>query len=322
VSANRRPELSVVVVTDCFRTIRKVVEHLRAQTVVDRLELVLVAPSEQALALDRPAVDGFAATRVVEAGSIVPLGPARAAGIRASAAELVALVETHVFTDPRWAEALIAAHRQPWAAVGAAFGNANPRTAVSWSNLLLDYGSWTGPRTTGVVPQLPSNNSCYRRELLLELGPLLEEGMGFGPPMHAELRARGHRLLLAADAKVVHLNVDLLGAWIVERFLHGRVVAGKRASRWSARRRTVYALGSPLIPAVRAWRIWRYSGGAVREHRLLPRVLPPLAVGLIVSTLGEIVGFAFGEGDAEAEIAKYEISKAAFVREPSRSAVA
>ena len=42
------PQMSVVIVTpDSYETIRKTVEHLRAQTVKDRLEIVIVAPSAE-----------------------------------------------------------------------------------------------------------------------------------------------------------------------------------------------------------------------------------------------------------------------------------
>ena len=48
---SRRPLLSVVVSTpDTFESIRAVVGHLRAQSIRDQLELVLVCPDPEALA--------------------------------------------------------------------------------------------------------------------------------------------------------------------------------------------------------------------------------------------------------------------------------
>src|SRR5437764_14845225 len=61
ITAPSAPEMSVILVTpDRFETLRETVEHLRAQTAKDRLEIVIVAPSEAELALDPAELDGFA----------------------------------------------------------------------------------------------------------------------------------------------------------------------------------------------------------------------------------------------------------------------
>src|SRR6266542_1885378 len=102
------PEMSVVIVTpDRYETIRKTVEHLRAQTVKDRLELVIVAPSAAQLALDDSALNDFFQFRVVEVGEISSIARAHAAGIRQASAPVVVLSEDHSFPEPGWAEALI-----------------------------------------------------------------------------------------------------------------------------------------------------------------------------------------------------------------------
>lgn len=75
--------MSVVVVTDHYRTIRRVIQCLRDQTVRDELEVVIVAPIGVDLGLDRSALDGFAAFKVVEIEKIHPMASARAAGVRA-----------------------------------------------------------------------------------------------------------------------------------------------------------------------------------------------------------------------------------------------
>lgn len=54
------PAISIVVVTDHFATIRRVVEHVRRQTIRDRVELVIVAPSRAALELDEGRSTGCA----------------------------------------------------------------------------------------------------------------------------------------------------------------------------------------------------------------------------------------------------------------------
>ena len=133
------PDLSVVIVTDALETIGRWLGHVRAQGRLEGLELVVVAPSAARIDAADPQLDGFGAVRIVELERLTSVPEARAAGIQACSAPVVVLAETHSFPDPGWADALVAAHRGPWAAVGPVVRNANPETAISWADLLLDY---------------------------------------------------------------------------------------------------------------------------------------------------------------------------------------
>jgi GT2 family glycosyltransferase len=137
----RVPEMSVVLVTpDGHETIRTTMKHLRAQTVRDRLEIVIVAASIDALHLDHTETQEFRHFRVVEVGEVRSIAEGNAAGVRQASAPVVALAEDHSYPDPDWAAALIGAHRHPWAAVGPAVRNANPKSVTSWA----DFPSPTG----------------------------------------------------------------------------------------------------------------------------------------------------------------------------------
>ena len=84
------PRLSVVIVTDGFETIRKTVRHLREQTVAKDIELVIVAPDG---GLEPPEAElaELHSNQVVSVGDIRSLSWARAPGIRAARAPIVAL---------------------------------------------------------------------------------------------------------------------------------------------------------------------------------------------------------------------------------------
>jgi hypothetical protein len=215
--------------------------------------------------------------------------------VRAAAAPVVAMGETHSYPQPGWAEALIETHRGPWGGVGPAIVNANPRSTIGWSNLLLDYGPWVEAADAGPADDIPGHNGSFKREALLEYGPRLEAMMESDSQLVADLRARGHRLYLEPRARTAHLNVSRPGPWMLERVAAGREFAGLRCARWSRVRRAAYAFGSPLIPAVRLVRVvaqlrWRGALG------LLPRVFPALAVALVFSAAGEAIGYAAGRG--------------------------
>jgi hypothetical protein len=302
--------MSIILATDCYETIRPVVQHLRRQTVRRQLEIVMVTPDQESLGLEPSELEGFAGVRVVPVESLHPLGVARAAGVRAARAPLVFIGETHTYGHPTWAETLIDAHGRPWAAVVPGFGNANPHNALSWAIFLLDYGYWLYALPSQEAPMSPTHNVSYKRQVLLELGSGLEPALSQGDRLPIELRESGHHTYFEPAARLDHLNVARPGPWIRERFLGGLLLAGRRAQRWSALRRVVYFCGSPLIPAVILIRLRKPIGLALRNLRLPAGTLPALVAGTLISTVGEMVGYARG-ADRTADLAmmEYEVHK-------------
>jgi hypothetical protein len=303
-------QLSVVIVTpDGYPTIRKTIRHLRAQTVLDALELVIVAPSRADIEEYEPELRCFPRVRIVEIGALRTTGSARAAGIRAATAPLVVLSEDHCYPEPGWAGALIQAHRQPWAAVGPAFGNANPESLISWAGAFVNLSRWLAPVTSRVVDDLPGRNCSYKRALLLEFGDQLEAMLDAESEMHASLRARGYALYLESAARTNHRNISEIKAFIDEQFLVGRLFGGARARSWSPAQRVLRIGAAPLVPWVRLRRIVPDIRRAGRERALLPHVLPALVLGLVAHALGETAGFARGIGDADVRISRLEFHR-------------
>ena len=291
------PTMSVVVITpDGYDTISALLRHVHAQSVREQLEIVIVAPAPDALHLDVAALHGFHGVRVVTFGAVASsTAAARAAGVRAACAPIVAFVEDHCFPQQGWAAALIAAHREPWAAVGPAIGNANPCNAVSWANLLIEYSPWIEPTAAGPVDHLPGHNSSYKRAILLDYGPALETMLEAESIMHWDLRGKGFDLLLEPAAVALHVNFTTMAASTRLRFHGGRMFAAARARHWSFARRLVYAAAAPLIPLVRLRRIlaqaWRRRNPALPTH-----TFPVLGLLLACDAAGETAGYLLGAG--------------------------
>ncbi len=304
------PEMSVILVTpDCYETIRKTIKHLRAQTVRDRLEIVIVVPSAEELNLDESELKDFFQFRVVEVGEIKSVAGAKAEGIRLSSAPAVALAEDHCYPDPGWAEALIKAHRQPYAAVGPVMRNANPESLISWADLLIGYGPWLDPAPAGSVEHLPGHNSSYKRAVLLDYGDDLATMLEAETVLHWHLRAKGYDLYLEPAAKTSHTNFARLSAWMRVQFHGGRVFAADRAQHWSLGRRLLYTGGAPLIPLVRLCRILRQMRRLGRRCGLLPRVLPALIIGLSLDAVGQMAGYAWGAGNSKRQLFQFEFHR-------------
>ena len=315
---NGSPELSVVLVTDVWATIAKTVEHLRRQTARDRLELVIVAAEGADLAVDEAAVRELGGHQVVRVPEIRSLSWARAPGVRAARSPVVVFAESHCYPDEHWAEALLEAHRGPWAAVGPQVRNANPHSRLSWVNLILDYGPWLGPTPGGEITDLPGHNSAYKKEVLAELDDDLSELLEAETLMHVALRGRGHRLYQEPRAIVYHLNVTRVSAWLQERFQTGRRFGGARGHEWPLWRRVAYAFGSPLIPLVRLPRLLRDRARIGAREELSGWTYPLLCIALAVSAFGEFVGYLFGSGESMYELSKIELHKDRFVSSRER----
>lgn len=312
--ADRGPDLSVVIVTDSLETIAKPLRNLGAQTIADRIELVLVRPRDTELDLDAPELQPFWGAHEVEVDDISSLSWARDPGVRAARAPIVALTESHSYQEPRWAEALLQAHQGPWAAVGPAIANANPTFASSWANLILDYGPWVEPEEGAEMADLPGHNSSYRRSILTSYGPELKQLLEAETVLHEDLRRKGHRLWLEPDARMTHLNVTLPSSWLRERVGAGRRFGAARAADWSPPRRLLYAAASPLIPLVRLPRmmpIWRRC----RRRNELPRGLfPALLFSLVASAYGEFLGYLLGSGRSTEVLSRMELKKEEHLR--------
>ena len=309
VAAVAPAKISVVLVTDSYETIQPVVARLALQTVREAIEIVIVGPAGETLAPDRPELAGFAGVRVVEFDPIVPLAPARAAGVRAATAPVVFLGETHVYPHPGWAEALIRAHAQGWVAVASAFGNANPDGALSWANLLFDYGTWMEGRPAGEMDDVPIYNTAFKRSVLLELADL-DRLLAGGNELMLRLRANGHRLYFEPAARLDHLNVSRPVSWIGERYLAGLLVADSRMHSWSRARRLLYACAWPGIALVLLSRVIE-PVRHVRDREPLPGgTFPALLAGALLSALGEAVGYVVGVGSKTVpRMTEYELHK-------------
>ncbi|MGH7543578.1 MAG: hypothetical protein ACREK7_06515 [Gemmatimonadota bacterium] len=297
--------MSMVLVTDGWTTILPVLERIEEQTIRDEIEIVLVLPFGQVEKVETADLLEFAPIRLVEVESVIPLGSARAAGVRAATAPLVFIGETHSFPHPGMAQALVSAHSAGWGVIVPAFHNANPDGAPSWAGFLAGYAAWTDGIPAGEIESAPLFNVSYRRPFLLELGNRLPHVLTEGEDMATELRAGGQRIFFEPAADIDHANISFLSSLLRQRLLAGRVIAGGRSASWPRLRRLAYALGSPLIPIVLLGRYRRGISSAIRRQRPPASTLFVLVLGSVFEAAGEMLGYARGEGSTSR--ARYDV---------------
>jgi glycosyltransferase involved in cell wall biosynthesis len=310
------PEISVVIFTpDCYETIRKTIGCLRKQTVKRKLEIVIVVPSAEGLGLNNSELEEFFHFRVVEVGINSSLAAARAAGIRQAKAQVVVFAEDHSFPETGWAEALIEAHRGPWAAVGPAICNANPNSITSWAQLFMTYGRWTEPIKAGEIDDLPGHNSSYKRAILLDYGPELENKLIRETILHWDLRVRGYSLYLESAARTHHVNISRLSSIMQDSYHGARLFAATRASvgKWSFPRRLVYTFSEPFFALRRFGDIIKNIRRTARQKELMPLVIPVISLGLLALGLGEMMGYALGAANSEQIANSFEFHRHRFL---------
>lgn len=302
------PILSALLITpDTGARLHETLRHLAAQTVCRQIELVLLYPPGAQLGLTAAELEPFHSVRHVELGAGFTSGSAFAAGALAAQAPIVVSCEDHSYPQPGWAEALLAAHDDGWAAVGPAVRNGNPQKLVSWADMFVCFGEWIEPASSGVREHIPQHNSSYRRELLVSLQPRLPDFYAAEGLLQDTLRRQGHRSYLEAAAIIAHTNFVSLPIWMVKQYHAGQNFGAHRSQNWTRRRRWLYVAGGPLIPLVQWRRVWQ----KVRRCGRYPVRAIPLALlifcGLAAHAAGEMTGYAFGLGTSEQKLSRFEL---------------
>jgi len=315
---NDTPDLAIILVTaDRFDPLRKTVRAFAAQTVANRLELLIVCPAEDALELPKEEVKGFHSVRVISVGSLDKTSRGRAEAVRFARAPVVALAEDHAYPESGYAEALINRHREPWAAVGPVLINANPGL-VSWVAIIGTYGRWVEPVPAGVMDDIPGHNSSWKRSLLLEYGSDLEHMLPAPTNLNWDLQARGYQLYLEPAARVRHIQVSRFWPCLVEHINVARLFPARRSVNWPWYKRLFYIGGMPVLLG-RTLRGWlRHFQRIEPARRALIKAWPILILFTLTWGVGEILGYAFGIGHAEEDTVVFDTDRSRYVNRRDR----
>ena len=286
------PVMSVIVMVDRQRARgERCLHSILSQSVIDNMEVLILdfaPPNVPPLrGSEHPAV------RVVRLDYTLEFGRARALGVRMARAPIVAFIEEHVVARPGWAEALVRAHQGGWAGVGPEIHNPTPGYGWSDTIFLTGYGAWAPPLQRGESKLLPSQNSSFKREVLLrydaELNRLLEADI----LLQWRLRADGYKLLNEPEAKVEHAGETSLRTITIGFYLVMRFFAPVRAEifHWSPVTRALRLLLTPLAPFYRTARV--YLNLARRRSPYFGKALAGVWI-VFVANIGGAAGEAVG----------------------------
>ncbi|MEM6823885.1 MAG: hypothetical protein AAF566_02130 [Pseudomonadota bacterium] len=312
-----QPSIAFVLVTDgSFETCRRTTGYLRNQTIASEIELIIVGPSKEEMAVDYDFLTPFHSVQVVEFGPVTITGHASAAGVRVAEAEFVAYAEEHDYPPETLAETALAKLREGYPAVGWALTNANPGL-VSWAHLCLQFAPGVYPVPSGEVPRLTGHHAAYRKDMLLDYGDQLPDLMSSENVLQMDLHARGEKLFMCGDVASAHVHVSNPWNLIMLEFYAQRGFAGVRieVSGWGWPMRLLYALGSPLIPFKRTGiALEALRRDPERSKAMMPQIVPVMFGVAVAGAVGEAIGYLFGGKEASYEKTnKFETDRFAFV---------
>jgi predicted dehydrogenase len=309
------PRLTVVLVAVAgYDIIERTVAHLRRQTIADQIELLIMSPNPDRVALPLEVSTDFYDVRIVDIGTLRHLGAVRAEGIRQARALYVALSEDHCFANDAWAESLVAEHDAGADVVGPRMVNCNPGTATSWSAYLIAYAPWIGDGQPRAMNMLPGHNSSYRRAAMLQFGRKLDLLMASEVVAHWALHQSGAKLMWQPQARCRHVNVTRPWQLAGTMFHHGRTFGAARTSYLANMRRWIHVLATPLVPVVRVYRAWPALAATVPSHISRTKVLAVFGLSAITSAAGEALGMAIGAGGSPLKDWHNELDRRRFVR--------
>jgi hypothetical protein len=311
------PELSVILVVGGQR--KRAAAALRSlleQSIIDRIEILLfdLGP-EHSVALpgsDHPRV------RMTRGGPDDFLATARVRGVHAANAPVICFMEEHCEAQLGWAEAIVLAHRGPWAGVGCDFVNGNPNAGTSDKAFRMNYGVYVRPqRGRGLVKRIPGQNSAFKRDVLLRYENQLELMMSADLVLQWKMGLDGNQLFYEPAAKMAHRNENTLRGLCVGVFYWNWCFSNIRAQvfQWSFPFRALRILLSPLIPWVRLVKMF------VRILRLGPSHfaqfvcdIPFVLVVNHCSAAGQVAGLLNPPDTAAREFSHFELNEPRLLR--------
>jgi glycosyltransferase involved in cell wall biosynthesis len=218
----------------------------------------------------------------------------RAAGVFASAAPYVALIEDHCLVPNQWVRRVVADHQAGHPVVGGPVRNVVTKRLRDWAAFFCEYSEHMEPVPSGDVPTLTGVNVSYDRAAIAAIEDLLLEGR-WETYLHPRLVESGFHLFSDPELVIEHAKDFGFREFASQRWHYSRSYAGMRNADLGSKR-ALYALGSPLLVPLVSSRIVRNVWRRRQHRRELLLAVPLVVVYVTIWAAGEAFGYVFGGG--------------------------
>jgi len=214
----------------------------------------------------------------------------RSAGLSLCRGRIVALTEDHALPADDWARQMLAAHEQPYVAIGGAIENCVD-DVINRAVYFCDFGRYGRPFDPGPAKYISDVNLAYKREALESTESIWKDAY-HETTVHWAMLAKGETLYLDDRPVVFQKRRQMtLRQALSERVEWGRVFAETRSAKLTRFLRVIYAAGSPLLPPLMLFRGFRN----MRRQRLTAgRMFSTLPVAFVLLcgwSCGEFFGY-------------------------------
>lgn len=214
----------------------------------------------------------------------------RAIGMAATHGEIIAFLEDHVRPAPNWAECVIKAHSGNCAVVGGAIEN-GIRRPLNWAVYYCDLGKYQNPLPAGESSFASTVNNSYKRAALEAVKPVWQEAFN-ETVVNSAIMARGEKVCLSPEIVVYQFRSHLkFNVALREFYIWGKSYARTRSKLISNRKRGLYLMLTPLLPAVLLYRMARRVISRGRYVGAFIQAFPLTAIMTMSWSLGEMRGY-------------------------------
>jgi glycosyltransferase involved in cell wall biosynthesis len=266
------------------------------------------APSFEVIVVDCGSADNIARlskrfpdARYIQASQRETVPALRRLGAEQARGGIVAIIEEHCVAAEDWLASAVRGLLPGYVAVGGPVDFRSDGRLRDWITYFIEYNAYLPPWKDADTSVVGSANAAYRKEILQSHRVLLTDGY-WEAALHPKLLAEGARFRSASDMLVYHRGPFGYLYYLRQRYLFSRAFAGARRQNLSAVHRFSYLLAAPAIPLLLLARI----GSRVFSKKCHPDKfilsLPLLVPAMAIYAIGEWMGYAFGPGQALAEV--------------------
>jgi hypothetical protein len=194
-------------------------------------------------------------------------------GIDCSEGEIVALTIGCMQPTPDWLSTIRAEQRHHGVVAGAIEPGEKLRPA-DWAEYFVRYTRDMLPFDAHDCPDLPGDNSAYRRDLLVDVRAHYRDGF-WEPVVNRRLAEAGETLWHTPALVVRQGRSSGIRAFLRQRLVHGRAHGRQRGAGFGFARNLIGVLAAPLVPPLLTLRVVR---AVLERRRLRARVFAVLAL--------------------------------------------